>query len=42
MHAIFEIIAGMVISIIALIGATAGVLVCYVLLRPHDDDEDDK
>ena len=38
MRTIFEIIAGMIIAIIALIGAAAGTLVCWILIRHYDDD----
>lgn len=35
---IFEIIAGMITAIIALIGAAAGVLVCWILILMNDDE----
>lgn len=40
MQTIFVIIAGMIISIIALIGAAAGVLVCWILIRHYDDEQE--
>ena len=40
MRAIFEIIAGMITAIIALIGAAAGVLVCFILIWIYDDEKD--
>lgn len=40
MRTILEIISGMIISIIALIGAAAGVLVCWILIRHYDEDQE--
>lgn len=40
MRTIFEIIAGMIIAIIALIGAAAGTLVCWILIRAYDDENE--
>lgn len=40
MRTIFEIIVGMIISIIALIGAAAGTLVCWILIRHYDDEQE--
>lgn len=40
MKTILEIIAGMIISIIALIGAAAGTLVCWILIRAYDDENE--
>ena len=38
MQTIFEIIAGMITAIIALIGAAAGVFVCWILICLDDDE----
>lgn len=43
MMTIFEIIAGMITAIIALIGAAAGVFVCWILIWMYGrkDEKDD-
>ena len=40
MQTIFVIIAGMITAIIALIGAAAGVLVCWILIRHYDEEQE--